>query len=92
MIELKQHKKFKRDISKVTFSDSQFNKYIKYLHLLANNETLPIEAKNHPLKGDWKDFDEFHVGGDLLVVYHYINNQTLELIRIGTHNQIFKYK
>ena len=29
MIELKQHKKFKQDISKVTFSDSQFNKYVK---------------------------------------------------------------
>ena len=55
MIEFKQHKKFKRDIAKVTFSDSQFNKYIKYLHLLANN-------------------------------------QTLELIRIGTHNQLFKNK
>ena len=92
MIELKQHKKFKRDMGKVTFSDSQFNRYIKYLHLLANSEELPIEAKNHSLKGDWKGFDEFHIGGDLLIIYHYINNETLELIRIGTHNQLFKNK
>ena len=92
MIELKQHKKFKRDISKVTFSDSQFNKYIKYLHLLANNEELPIEARNHSLKGNWKDFNEFHIGGDLLIIYRYTNNKALELIRIGTHNQLFKNK
>jgi mRNA-degrading endonuclease YafQ of YafQ-DinJ toxin-antitoxin module len=38
MIQLKQHKKFKNDMSKVTFSDSQFNKYIQFLHLLANEE------------------------------------------------------
>jgi len=92
MIQLKQHKKFKNDMSKVTFSDSQFNKYIQFLHLLANEEPLPIESKNHPLKGDWKGFTEFHIGGDLLVIYHYIDDSTLELIRIGTHNQLFKYK
>ena len=92
MIQLKQHKKFKNDMSKVTFSDSQFNKYIQFLHLLANKEELPAESKNHALKGDWKGFDEFHIGGNLLVIYHYIDSSTLELIRIGTHNQLFKYK
>ena len=46
MIELKQDKKFKNDMSKVTFSDSQFNKYINYSHLLANEVELHIEAKN----------------------------------------------
>jgi len=92
MIGLKQHKKFKRDMSKAIFSDSQFNKYIKYLNLLIDNQELPIEAKNHSLKGEWKGFYEFHIGGDLLIIYHYLDNQTLELIRIGTHNQLFKNK
>lgn len=79
-------------MSKITFSDSQFNKYILFLHLLANEEELPPESKNHFLKGEWKGFSEFHIGGDLLVIYHSIDSSTLELIRIGTHNQLFKYK
>jgi len=89
MIVLKQHKKFKRDMAKVNFSDSQFNKYIKYLHLLVENKVLPLEAKNHSLKGNWQGFDEFHIAGDLLVIYKYIDKEVLELIRIGTHNQLF---
>ena len=77
-------------MSKVSFSDSQFNKYILYLSLLRNNEELPPEAKNHALKGDWKNFDEFHIGGDLVIIYHFIEDSVLELVRIGTHSQVFK--
>ena len=53
------------------------------------DEELPIEAKDHHLTGEWKDTKEFHISGDLLVIY-IINDNTLQLLRIGTHSQLFK--
>lgn len=89
MIEIIRHRTFKKDIIKARLSDSQFNKYIKYLSLLVSGEKLPKEALNHSLKGNWAGFQEFHLGGDMVVVYRY-TDKGLELVRIGTHNQVFK--
>jgi mRNA interferase YafQ len=59
-----------------------------FLGKLLSNEPLPKEAKEHALKGDFEGFREFHISGDLLVVY-YIQDETVYLTRIGTHSQIF---
>jgi hypothetical protein len=42
-----------------------------------------------PLKGEYKDCREFHISGDLLIIY-FIADETLNLIRIGSHSQLFK--
>ena len=51
-------------------------------------EPLPPEAKDHPLKGKFSDYREFHISGDLLLVYR-VKDDTLQLIRIGSHSEIF---
>ena len=89
MLNLKRHKQFKKDLKRVNLTDKQFEKFIKYISLLLRGEPLPPEAKDHPLIGDWKDFREFHLGGDLLVIYK-IDGNDLILVRIGTHNQLFE--
>jgi len=79
-------KTFKKDYQRLKISDSQ---YIKYLSLLLEGKTLPLEARNHTLIGNYSDFREFHIGGDVLVVY-YVEDDIIRLTRIGTHSQIFK--
>ena len=69
--------------------DQHFSKYIVYLSRLIEEKPLPEEALDHPLKGEYKDCREFHISGDLLVIY-FIADETLNLIRIGTHSQLFK--
>lgn len=64
MLQLIRHKLFKKDIVKVTLTDQQFSKMIRYLSELAEENELPIEANDHPLNGEWKTFREFHLGGD----------------------------
>lgn len=88
MREIKRHKRFKKDFSRVKFSDSQFQKFLQYLNILIENKELPKEALNHTLKGEWKDCREFHLGGDLIVVYLIDGNEII-LIAIGSHNQVF---
>ncbi len=82
-------KTFKKDYQRLKISDSQYTKYIKYLSLLLEGKTLPLEARDHTLIGNYSDFKEFHIGGDVLVVY-YVEDDIIRLTRIGTHSQIFK--
>jgi mRNA interferase YafQ len=53
-----------------------------------NEKELPKEARDHSLSGNWNDYRELHVSGDLLLVYK-IEMGTLYLARIGTHSQLF---
>jgi len=82
-------KTFKKDYQKVQITDEQYTKYIKFLSILLDGKKLPIEARDHNLIGDHSGFREFHLGGDLLVVYC-IADGIIRLTIIGTHSQIFK--
>ncbi len=88
-MELFRVKTFKKDYQKLKISDKHYAKYIKYLSLLLEGKALPLEARDHSLIGNYSSFREFHIGGDLLVVY-YIEDDIIRLTRIGTHSQIFK--
>ena len=69
-------------------SDNHYAKHISYIAKLLNNQALPSEAKDHSLTGKWADTREFHISGDLLVIY-LINDSELILVRIGSHSQLF---
>jgi mRNA interferase YafQ len=91
MFEIERGRFFKKDEKKIKFTDTQFQKYILYLSMLINEQPLPQEAKDHSLTGEWKDCREFHIGGDLIVIYRIDKkNNVLQLIRIGSHSQLFK--
>ena len=81
-------KTFKKDIAKLKFSNEHYGKYIVYLASLLENKPLPPESLHHKLKGQWSDFMEFHISGDLLVIYR-IDDSIFQLIRIGSHSQLF---
>jgi mRNA interferase YafQ len=89
VLTLKRHKQFTKDLKRVKLTDKQFEKLIRFVSLLLEGKPLPPEAKDHPLLGEWKDFREFHLGGDLLVIYR-IEEEELTLVRIGSHNQLFE--
>ena len=80
---------FKKDYQKLKMTDTQYAKYIKFLSMLLEGSELPLEARDHNLVGNYSGFKEFHVGGDLLVIYC-IENEILRLTRIGTHSQLYK--
>lgn len=82
-------KTFKKDYQKVQMTDDQYSRYVKFLSMLLEGSELPIEARNHNLIGNYSGFKEFHIGGDLLVVYC-IEDDIIRLTRIGTHSQLFK--
>jgi len=88
MPKLRRHKSFLKDYANTKLADSQFEKFVSYLHFLKDGITLPPEAKDHNLKGNWKDFRECHLGGDMLLVYAVFDKEIV-FTRIGTHSEIF---
>ena len=59
------------------------------LLLIANDAPPGPEWCDHPLKGDWSDHRECHIGGDFLLIYH-LDGPTILFVRTGTHADLFE--
>lgn len=58
--------------------------------LIANKKVLPIKYRDHKLNGEFSEYRECHIQGDLLLVYQIIKDElVLVLIDIGTHSYLF---
>lgn len=90
-MKLRRHRTFIKEFKKAKLADAQFEKFIKFANILIKGEMLPAESKDHSLLGEYQDCREFHIGGDMLIIY-LVNSKTDEtiLLRIGTHSQLFK--
>ena len=64
------------------------------LMLIANDGPLGPEWKDHPLKGQWSNHRECHIGGDFLLIYRIDDSAGKHGIvifeRAGTHADLFK--
>jgi mRNA interferase YafQ len=58
------------------------------LLLIANEAPLGPEWLDHPLKGEWADHRECHIGGDFLLIYQ-IEGNAINFVRTGTHADLF---
>ncbi len=90
-MKLRRHKTFIKDLKKARLADSHFEKLIQYLNALKESKQLPAESKDHSLSGEYQDCREFHLGGDMLIIYlENLKDKEITLLRIGTHSQLFK--
>ncbi|MCY4441074.1 MAG: type II toxin-antitoxin system YafQ family toxin [Deltaproteobacteria bacterium] len=64
------------------------------LLLIANDAPLGPERKDHPLKGEWANHRECHVGGDFLLIYRIDDTDgpsgSVYFTRVGTHAELFQ--
>jgi mRNA interferase YafQ len=65
------------------------NKLLPPLDVLLNERPLLSQYEDHPLKGEWSGYREFHVETDWLVIYRVVQ-RFLVLARTGTHDDLFK--
>jgi mRNA interferase YafQ len=59
------------------------------LAALAVDVPLPAANRDHPLSGEWDDCRECHLRPDLLLVYRKPDAATLQLVRLGSHSELF---
>lgn len=56
---------------------------------LAEDAPLPKRNRDHGLGGDWKDHRECHLKPDLLLIYRKPDAEVLQLVRMGSHSELF---
>lgn len=55
---------------------------------LAADQAIPRRNVDHPLSGEWRDFRDCHIRPDLILIYRKPDDQTLELVRLGSHSEL----
>jgi mRNA interferase YafQ len=80
---------FKRDYKRIEAGlpnlDSLLNPAVASL---AADQPLPDRFRDHALAGKWKGYRDCHIRGDLVLIYRKPDDQTLELVRLGSHSEL----
>ena len=87
MKQLEVHEQFVKDLKRAKLKGKHLQKLFSYVSLLLSGQSLPPETKDHRLKGELKDVRDFHLGGDIVVLYR-ITKDKVQLLRIGSHAQV----
>jgi mRNA interferase YafQ len=58
--------------------------------LLASDVPLPPANRDHPLGGEWNDHRDCHLRPDLVLIYRKPEPDALQLVRLGTHSELFE--
>jgi mRNA interferase YafQ len=93
MYHLQKTNKFVKSYKKIKKSGDWNEKnqkdLIKLINSLLNKEKLPQKYQDHQLKGEFKEYRECHIKGDLLLIYKIIEKElVLVLVNIGSHSSL----
>ena len=90
MLKLAYTNQFKKDYKLVIRRGCDSKKLEDILSLLCNGSSLPEKNRDHPLLNskEYKDVRECHIAPDWLLIYR-IENTELQLIRTGSHSDLF---
>lgn len=90
MIGIHQVSEFRRDVKRLIRSGKDVSKLETVISLLVEENVLPEQYKNHPLKGTYKGYFDCHIEPDWVLIYKIDSiNSRLILVRTGSHSQIF---
>ena len=83
-------KAFRKDWERLSRSDRYDMHKLGAAMMLLIADVAPLgpEWLDHPLRGNWIDHRECHLGGDFLLIYRSDANSVL-FVRAGTHSELF---
>jgi mRNA interferase YafQ len=59
------------------------------LTLLLEDQPLPARYRDHTLRGEWADHRDCHIRPDLILICRKPDADRLELVRLGSHSELF---
>lgn len=87
MMQLLFHKRFKKQLKKLSSKDKKIVE--EQLHLFLDNPSHH-KLQNHPLQGEYKGCRSISIKPDLRAIYVQLNNDAVEFIALGSHSQLYK--
>ena len=91
MREIEPTTRFRRDFKRVKKGahGRHIDLWLKeIIALLAADEILPPHYRDHALTGNWRDHRDCHIRPDLVLIYRKIGEDTLQLVRMGSHSEL----
>ena len=55
---------------------------------LIADKPLAAKYKDHPLSNNWSDHRDCHIKPDLVLIYRLPDDDTLQLVRLGSHSEL----
>ena len=93
MLRIEFTNQFKRDFKLVKKRGYNIKKFMEVVTILQKQETLPAKYRDHQLTNskEYKDVRECHIEPDWLLIYR-VKDEVLilELLRTGSHSDLFK--
>ncbi|MDD5197239.1 MAG: type II toxin-antitoxin system YafQ family toxin [Candidatus Gracilibacteria bacterium] len=87
---LKLSSRFKSDYKKLKNNKRFIQEFERVIGLLENGERLEKKYRDHNLEGKLSNLRECHVFPDILLVYKLLDKELiLQLLRVGSHSEIF---
>jgi mRNA interferase YafQ len=59
------------------------------LDRLVADTPLPPANRDHALTGEWSSYRDCHLKPDLMLIYCKPDSETLDLVRLGSHSELF---
>lgn len=84
--------KAKKDLKKYRNNIQLMKALFDVLNRLKKRESIPKEYKPHELIGNYKDCMECHVGNDFLLIWIDATSDVVEVVRLGSHSELFGKK
>ena len=81
---------FKKDYKRIKNNPNKVKDLQEILEMLKNEQPIPAEYKPHLLHGEYKGCLECHIQNDFLLIWIDDVNDIIELVRLGSHSELFK--
>ena len=89
MAKLKLTGQFKKDLKRIQNNPKKVASLKVVLALLQKSGILPKEYKPHRLTGNYSGHMECHIENDMLLIWIDEKENTIKLVRLGSHSELF---
>ena len=80
---------YRKDLKRYKNQPKKLDALKEVLEMLKNEQPIPAEYKPHMLLGQYKGCMECHIQGDFLLIWFDEERNIIELVRLGTHSELF---
>ena len=80
---------YRKDLKRYKHQPKKLEDLKTLLKLIKNEQPIPTEYLPHPLHGQYKGCIECHIQGDFLLIWFDPKSNVIELVRLGTHSELF---
>ena len=83
---------YRKDLKRYKHQPKKLEDLKTLLKLIKNEQPIPTEYLPRPLHGQYKGCIECHIQGDFLLIWFDPKSNIIELVRLGSHSELFGKK